>query len=117
MHIFLHICRLVLATYNFTISTAFYIEFYVLYTKSYNHFRTIVLNSLTPITYKNKITNVVGTQGSIQFICRPIALHSNILNLAKSPIRIGTADWHQISISSQSFRDHLFSWIVVNVKQ
>ena len=90
MHIFLHICRLVLAAYNFTISTVFYIESYVFYTKSYNHFRTIVLNSLTPITYKNKITNVVGTQGSIQFICQPIVLHSNILNLAKSPIGIGT---------------------------
>ena len=89
MHIFLHTCRLVLDAYNFTISTVFYIEFYVFYTKSYNHFRTIVLNSLTPVTYKNKITNVVGTQVFIQFICRPIVLHSNILNLAKSPIGIG----------------------------
>ena len=60
------------------------------YTKLYNHFRTIVLNSLTPITYKNKISNVVGAQGYIQFICQPIALHSNILSLAKSLIGIGT---------------------------
>ena len=89
MHIFLHTGRLVLNTYNFTISMVFYIEFYVFYTKLYNHFRTIVLNSLTPITYKNKNSNVVGTQGSIQFICRPIVLHSNILNLAKSLIGIG----------------------------
>ena len=75
-HILLHIiicmhtCRLVLDAYNFTISTIFYIEFYVFYTKLYNHLRTIVMNSLTPIAYKNKITNVVGTQGSIQFICQ-----------------------------------------------
>ena len=69
MHIRLHTCRLVFNVYNPTISTVFYIEFYVFYTKSYNHFRTIVLNSLTPITYQNKISNVVGTQGSIQFIC------------------------------------------------
>ena len=88
-HIFLHTGRLVLTTYNFTIPTVFYIEFYVLYTKSYNHFRTIVSNSLTPIMYKTKSTNVVGTLGSIQFICRPIVLHSNILKLAKSPIGIG----------------------------
>ena len=67
MHIFLHICRPVLAAYNFTISTVFYIEFYAFYTKSYNYFRTIVLNSLTPITYKNKITNVVGTQGPFYY--------------------------------------------------
>ena len=80
MHIFLHTGRLVLNAYNFTISTEFYIEFYVFYTKSYNHFRTIVLNSLTPLTYKNTTSNVVGTQGYIQLICRPIALHSNILN-------------------------------------
>ena len=60
------------------------------YTKFYNHFRTIGSNSLTPITYKNKISNVVGTQGSIQFICWPIVLHSNILSLAKSLIGIGT---------------------------
>ena len=57
MHIFLHTCRLVLDAYNFTISTVFYIEFYVFYTKSYNHFKTIVLNSLTPITYKKKKKN------------------------------------------------------------
>ena len=38
----------------------------------------------------NKISNVVGTQGSIQLICRPIALHSNIFNLVKSLIGIGT---------------------------
>ena len=67
--IYLHICRLVLNAYNFTISTVFYIKFYAFYTKSYNHFRIIVLNSLTPITYKNKISNVIGTQGSIQLIC------------------------------------------------
>ena len=42
MHIFLHICRLVLGTYNFTIQTVFYIEFYMLYTNLYNHFRTNV---------------------------------------------------------------------------
>ena len=51
------------------------------------------MNSLTATAKKKKkkfFTNVVGTQGSIQFICRPIALHSNILNLAKSPIEIGT---------------------------
>ena len=54
MHIFLHTCRLVLNAYNFTISTVFYIVFYVFYTKSYNHFRTIVLNSLTPITYNKQ---------------------------------------------------------------
>ena len=102
MHIFLHTCRLVLDIYNFTISTVFYIEFNVLYTKSYNHFRTIVLNSLTPVTYKNKITNVVGTQGSIQFICRPIALHSNILNLAKSPIGIGMVRLAPILLSQIS---------------
>ena len=89
MHIFLHTCRLILDAYNFTIPTVFYIELYVLYTKLYNHFRTIVLKSLTPIAYKNKITNVVGTQGSIQFNCQPIVLHSNILNLAKSSIGIG----------------------------
>ena len=73
---------------NFTMLTVFYVKFYVIYTKLYNHFRTIVLNSLIPITYKNKISNVVGTQGSIQFICRPIVLHSNILSLAKSLIGI-----------------------------
>ena len=38
---------------------------------------------------KQKISNVVGTQGSIQFICQPIVLHSNILSLAKSLIGIG----------------------------
>ena len=54
MHIFLHTCRLVLDTYNFIFSTVFYIEFYVFNTKLYNHFRTIVLNSLTPITYKKQ---------------------------------------------------------------
>ena len=102
MHIHLHICKLVLNAYHFTISTVFYIEFYVFYTKSYNHFRTIVLNSLTPITYKNKISNVVGTQGSIQFICQPIALHSNILNLAKSLIGIGTVRLAPILLSQIS---------------
>ena len=60
------------------------------YTKLYNHFRTIGSNSLTPITYETKISNNVGTQGSIQFICWPIALHSNILSLAKSLIGSGT---------------------------
>ena len=69
MHIHLHICRLVLNAYNFTISTVFYIEFYVFLYQIVQPFRTIVLNSLTPVTYKNKNANVVGTQGSIQFIC------------------------------------------------
>ena len=89
---------------NFTMLTVFYIKIYVFHTKSYNHFRTIVLNSLTPITYKNKkkISNVVGTQGSIQFICRPIVLHSNILNLAKSLIGIGTVRLAPHSISETS---------------
>ena len=100
--IYLHICRLVLNTYNFTISTVFHIKFYVFYTKSYNHSRTIVLNSLTPIIYKNKISNVVGTQGSIQFICRPIALHYNILNLAKSLIGIGMVRLAPILLSQIS---------------
>ena len=67
----------------------FTLNFMCFYTKLYNHFRTIVLNSLTPIIYKNKNSNVVGTQDFIQFICQPIALHSNILNLAKSLIGIG----------------------------
>ena len=99
MHIHLYTGRLVLNAYNFTISTVFYIEFYVFYTKLYNHFRTIVLNSLTSITYQNKISNVVGTKGFIQFICRPIALHSNILNLAKSLIGIGTVRLAPILLS------------------
>ena len=73
---------------NFTILTVFYVKLYVFYTKSYNHFRTIVVNSLAPITYQNKISNVVGTQGSIQFNFQPIVLHSNILSLAKSLIGI-----------------------------
>ena len=66
------------------------LNFMCFYTKLYNHFRTIGLNSLTPITYETKFSNVVGTQGSIQFICWPIALHSNILSLAKSLIGSGT---------------------------
>ena len=48
MHIFLHTCRLVLDAYNFTISTVFYIGFYVFYTKLYNHFRTIVFELIDP---------------------------------------------------------------------
>ena len=80
--------------------TVFYIKIYVFHTKSYNHFRTIVLNSLISITYKNKKnSNVVGTQGSIQFICRPIVLHSNILSLAKSLIGIGTVRLAPILLS------------------
>ena len=97
--IYLNICRLVLNVYNFTMLTVFCIKIYVFYTKSYNQFRTIVLNSLTPITYKNKISNIVGTHGSIQFICRPIVLHSNILSLTKSLIGIGTVRLAPILLS------------------
>ena len=52
MHICLHTCRLVLNAYDLTISTVFYIEFYVFCTKLYNHFRTIDPNNIPKQNFK-----------------------------------------------------------------
>ena len=100
--IYLHICRLVLYVYNFTMLTIFYIKFYMFLYQIVQPFQDHCLNSLTPITYQNKISNVVGTQGSIQFICWPSVLHSNVLSLAKSLIGIGTVRLALILLSQIS---------------
>ena len=68
--IYLHICRLVLNAYKFNMLTIFYIKSYVFLYKIVqpfqdHHFELIDPNNLQ----EKKNLNVVGTQGSIQFIC------------------------------------------------
>ena len=67
--IYLHICRLVLNTYN---STVFYIKSYVFLYRIVQPFQDHCFELIDPNNLqkknKNKISNV-GTQGSIQFIC------------------------------------------------
>ena len=61
------------------------------YTKLYNHFRTIVLNSLTPITYKNKKKqNFKHCRYTRLYPVHLLTNCTNILSLAKSLIGIGT---------------------------
>ena len=69
MHIRLHICRLVLNAYNFTISTVFYIEFYVFLYHIIQPFQNRYFELIDPNNIPKQNSNVVGTQGSIQFIC------------------------------------------------
>ena len=89
MHICLHIYRLVLYAYHFTISTVFYIKILGVLYQIIQPFQDHCFELINPNNIPKQNSNVVGTQGSIQFICQPIVLHSIILNLAKSLIGIG----------------------------
>ena len=68
--IYLHICRLVLNAYNFNMLTIFYIKCYVFLYQIVQPFQDHWFELIDPNNLqKNKISNVIGTQGSIQFIC------------------------------------------------
>ena len=64
----LHHCRLVLRTYNFTSETVCYIKYYVFLYQTVQPFQDHLFELIDPNNLQNKISNVVGTQGSIQLI-------------------------------------------------
>ena len=75
---------------NFNMLTVFYIKSCVFLYQIVQPLQDHCFELIDPNNLQKQNFTVVGTQGSIQFICWPIALHSNILSLAKSLIGIGT---------------------------
>ena len=54
---------------NFNMLTVFYIKCYVVLYQIVQPFQDHWFELIDPNNLQNKISNVVGTQGSIQFIC------------------------------------------------
>ena len=68
-YICLHICRLVLTLTNFTMLTVFCVKIYVFSYQIVQLFQDHWFELSNPNNLQTKIPNVVGTQGSMQFIC------------------------------------------------
>ena len=67
--IYLHICRLILNRLQILIClTACYIKYYVFLYQTVQPFQDHLFELIDPNNLQNKISNVVGTQGSIQLI-------------------------------------------------
>ena len=67
--IYLHICRLVLKCLQILkCLTVCYIKYYVFLYQTVQPFQDHLFELIDPNNLQNKISNVVGTQGSIQLI-------------------------------------------------